>query len=149
MREGQAEAEFVVVDSLDALSDRSEMDRDIDEGSYGANKAKKMSEMFRRLTQTMSDKNVTLLIVSQVRDKIGAMFGAKHTRTGRPGDGLLCVAGVDARTPWAHRENDPRLETCDRRENLSQAVTRTRSACRSARPSSRSTSGTALTTRSP
>jgi recombination protein RecA len=74
--------EFVVVDSLDALSDRSEMDRDIDEGSYGANKAKKMSELFRRLTQTMSDKDVTLLIVSQVRDKIGAMFGAKHTRTG-------------------------------------------------------------------
>lgn len=74
--------EFVVVDSLDALSDRSEMDRDIDEGSYGANKAKKMSEMFRRLTQVMADANVTLLIVSQVRDKIGAMFGAKYTRTG-------------------------------------------------------------------
>ena len=74
--------EFVCVDSLDALSDRSEMDRDIDEGSYGANKAKKMSELFRRLTQTMAHSNVTLLIVSQVRDKIGVTFGAKHTRTG-------------------------------------------------------------------
>jgi recombination protein RecA len=40
--------EFVVVDSLDALSDRSELEREIDEGSYGANKAKKMSELFRR-----------------------------------------------------------------------------------------------------
>lgn len=74
--------ELVVVDSLDALSDRSEMEREIDEGSYGANKAKKMSELFRRLTQKMSDKDVTLLIVSQVRDKIGVTFGAKHTRTG-------------------------------------------------------------------
>jgi recombination protein RecA len=74
--------EFVVVDSLDALSDRSELEREIDEGSYGANKAKKMSELFRRLTQTMSNADVTLLIVSQVRDKIGAMFGAKYTRTG-------------------------------------------------------------------
>jgi recombination protein RecA len=74
--------ELVIVDSLDALSDRSEMERDIDEGSYGANKAKKMSELFRRLTQTMSDKSVTLIIVSQVRDKIGVTFGAKHTRTG-------------------------------------------------------------------
>lgn len=74
--------ELVVVDSLDALSDRSEMEREIDEGSYGANKAKKMSELFRRLTQTMADKHVTLIIVSQVRDKIGAMFGAKYTRTG-------------------------------------------------------------------
>lgn len=74
--------ELVVVDSLDALSDRSEMEREIDEGSYGANKAKKMSELFRRLTQTMADADVTLIIVSQVRDKIGAMFGAKYTRTG-------------------------------------------------------------------
>jgi recombination protein RecA len=74
--------ELVIVDSLDALSDRSEMDRDIDEGSYGANKAKKMSELFRRLTQRMADKFVTLIIVSQVRDKIGVAFGAKHSRTG-------------------------------------------------------------------
>lgn len=79
---GAKQKELVIVDSLDALSDRSEMDRDIDEGSYGANKAKKMSELFRRLTQQMSDADVTLIIVSQVRDKIGAMFGAKHTRTG-------------------------------------------------------------------
>jgi recombination protein RecA len=79
---GAKQKEFVCVDSLDALSDRSEMEREIDEGSYGANKAKKMSELFRRLTQTMADKHVTLIIVSQVRDKIGAMFGAKYTRTG-------------------------------------------------------------------
>jgi recombination protein RecA len=74
--------ELVIVDSLDALSDRSEMEREIDEGSYGANKAKKMSELFRRLTQKMNNKAVTLIIVSQVRDKIGVTFGAKHSRTG-------------------------------------------------------------------
>lgn len=74
--------EFVVVDSLDALSDRSEMEREIDEGSYGANKAKKMSELFRRLTGPMERKQVTLLIVSQVRDKIGVTFGSKFSRTG-------------------------------------------------------------------
>ena len=79
---GANQKEFVILHSLDALSDRSEMEREIDEGSYGANKAKKMSELFRRLNGTMSRKDVTLLIVSQVRDKIGAMFGAKHTRTG-------------------------------------------------------------------
>lgn len=79
---GARQKELVIVDSLDALSDRSEMERDIDQGSYGANKAKKMSELFRRLTQTMNDKAVTLLIVSQVRDKIGVTYGAKHTRTG-------------------------------------------------------------------
>lgn len=71
-----------ILDSLDALSDRSEMERDIDQGSYGAAKAKKMSELFRRMVRSMSNSNLTLIIVSQVRDKIGVTFGRKFTRTG-------------------------------------------------------------------
>src|SRR5262245_21634557 len=39
------------LDSLDALSDRDELEREIDKGSYGAAKAKKLSELFRRLVQ--------------------------------------------------------------------------------------------------
>ncbi len=79
---GAKQKELVIVDSLDALSDRGEMDRDISQGSYGAEKAKKMSQLFRRLVREMERKQVTLIIVSQVRDKIGVTFGAKHTRTG-------------------------------------------------------------------
>lgn len=71
-----------ILDSLDALSDRSEMARDLDEGSYGANKAKQMSQMFRRLTGKLSRSKVTLGIVSQIRDKIGISFGRKTTRSG-------------------------------------------------------------------
>lgn len=71
-----------ILDSLDSLSDRSEMDRDIDEGSYGASKAKKMSELFRRLVREMEKAHVTLLIVSQIRDNIGVSFGKKWTRSG-------------------------------------------------------------------
>jgi len=71
-----------ITDSLDALSDRAEKARDIDEGSYGMGKQKKMSEMFRRLISEMNEVNLTLFIVSQIRDKIGAMFGEKKSRTG-------------------------------------------------------------------
>jgi recombination protein RecA len=71
-----------ICDSLDALSDRAERDREIDKGSFGAAKAKKMSELFRRLVQSLARKNVTTQIVSQVRDKIGVMFGEKYSRTG-------------------------------------------------------------------
>lgn len=71
-----------VVDSLDALSDRSEMDRDIDEGSYGTGKAKKMSEMFRRLVRDVENTKICLIFVSQVRDNIGVTFGRKVTRSG-------------------------------------------------------------------
>lgn len=71
-----------IIDSLDALSDRAEQDRDIAQGNYGTNKAKQMSELFRRLNKKISQSNMTLIIVSQVRDKIGAMFGRKTSRSG-------------------------------------------------------------------
>lgn len=71
-----------VLDSFDALSDDAEMARDIDKASFGAAKAKKMSEMFRKLTRKQEQSNVMLFIVSQVRDNIGAMFGEKHKRSG-------------------------------------------------------------------
>jgi recombination protein RecA len=71
-----------IVDSLDALTDRAELKRDLDEGSYGANKAKQLSQLFRRLVRKMERKQLTIIIVSQVRDKIGAMFGRKTTRSG-------------------------------------------------------------------
>jgi recombination protein RecA len=74
--------ELYIVDSLDALSDREELKRDIDQGTYGTAKAKYMSQMFRRLIGELDKKDVTVLVVSQVRDKIGAMLGPKTTRSG-------------------------------------------------------------------
>ena len=71
-----------IVDSLDALSDRDEMDRKIDEASYGAGKARKMSQLFRRLIKSLSSSNVTIIIVSQVRDNIGVAFGKNYSRSG-------------------------------------------------------------------
>lgn len=71
-----------ILDSLDALSDRSEEKRKIDEGSYGGNKPKKLGELFRRLTRRIEESRVLLVIISQIRDKIGVMFGETKTRTG-------------------------------------------------------------------
>jgi RecA/RadA recombinase len=71
-----------VVDSLDALSDREEQLRAIDKGSYGGDKPKKMGELFRRLVRKVSHSRTCILIVSQLRDKIGVSFGEQQTRTG-------------------------------------------------------------------
>lgn len=71
-----------IVDSLDALSDRSEMERDMEQGSFGAEKAKKLSQLFRRLVRQMHSTNLTLIIISQVRSKIGLSFGRNTTRSG-------------------------------------------------------------------
>lgn len=71
-----------VVDSLDALSSRSELKRAIDKGSYGTDKASVMSELFRRLKKRIKKTRTCVIVVSQLRDKIGVMFGEKQTRTG-------------------------------------------------------------------
>lgn len=71
-----------VIDSLDAFSDRAELEREIDKGTYGQNKAKKMSELFRRLVRKIEDVNLTVIVISQVRDNIGVTFGATKTRSG-------------------------------------------------------------------
>lgn len=73
---------LLILDSFDALSDRAEAARGIDEGSYGAQKAKKMSELFRRLTKKIEQHRVLLIIVSQIRDNINATFGKRYTRSG-------------------------------------------------------------------
>jgi len=71
-----------IVDSLDALSDEAEMQRGIDEGTYGAQKAKQLSQLFRRLVRKLAEANICLFVISQVRDAIGVRFGRKSARTG-------------------------------------------------------------------
>lgn len=77
-----SQPELYIVDSLDALSDRAELERDMDKGTFGAQKAKNLSQLFRRLVRELSRKKVTVLIVSQVRSKIGISFGRDTTRSG-------------------------------------------------------------------
>jgi recombination protein RecA len=79
---GARHPELYIVDSLDALSDRAEMERDMDEGTYGAAKAKNLSQLFRRTVRGMERAHVTCLIISQVRSKIGISFGRTTTRSG-------------------------------------------------------------------
>lgn len=78
----RASPSLYILDSLDALSDDAEMERDIDKGSYGASKARKLSEMFRRLVRKIEEAHCTLLIISQVRDKLNVSFGETKTRSG-------------------------------------------------------------------
>lgn len=80
--EGARSPEAYIIDSLDSLSDRDELERDIDKGTFGAAKAKKLSELFRRLVRALASKDVTVFFVSQVRDNIGVLIGKKHTRSG-------------------------------------------------------------------
>lgn len=71
-----------IVDSLDSLSDTKELARKDDEDSFGAAKAKKISEGFRKIIRRIEEKQVLLIVISQLRDNIGAMYGSKTKRSG-------------------------------------------------------------------
>jgi recombination protein RecA len=72
-----------VVDSYDALSDDAELARDTgDKATYGTAKAKFSSTMFRKLIKQLQDKNITLGIVSQIRQNIGVSYGSTYVRSG-------------------------------------------------------------------
>jgi protein RecA len=71
------------LDSLDALSDAAEMDREPDEkNTYGTGKAKAMSQFFRQLIQPLAAANCHLMVISQVRENVGVTFGESYTRSG-------------------------------------------------------------------
>lgn len=72
----------VVIDSLDSVSDEKERSQELGDHGYGAAKPKLLSEAFRRLAVDLKAKNITLFIISQVRDNIGVMFGPKSARSG-------------------------------------------------------------------
>lgn len=71
-----------ILDSLDALSDRKELERESGEATYGTDKARQMSQLFRKRVRKIEAANMSLIIISQVRDKIGISFGRKTTRSG-------------------------------------------------------------------
>jgi recombination protein RecA len=71
-----------ILDSLDAIGDDDEKTSEFGKDSYGAKKPKLIGQLFRREVRRIQGLNVTLLIVSQIRDKIGVSFGDKHSRSG-------------------------------------------------------------------
>jgi RecA/RadA recombinase len=76
-----------IVDSLDALTCEAERNPKknqdgTEKGSYGTEKAKALSEFFRKNIRLIERKQVHLMIISQVRDNIGVTFGRDVTRSG-------------------------------------------------------------------
>lgn len=71
-----------IVDSLDALTSRAELARAPGTPTFGGEKPKLMGELFRKLVRRLKAAKICVIIISQVRDKIGVVFGEKHTRSG-------------------------------------------------------------------
>lgn len=83
MDENKGRPGLYILDSLDAISDEDEMaEDDFNKGTYGGKKPKQIGKLFRKLVSRMEQENVLLLVISQIRDKIGVTFGETKTRSG-------------------------------------------------------------------
>jgi recombination protein RecA len=72
---------MVVVDSVAALTPKSELEGDMGDSSVGV-QARLMSQAMRKLTGSISRSNCTVVFINQIRMKIGVMFGSPETTTG-------------------------------------------------------------------
>ncbi len=83
--------DILVVDSVAALTPKSEIEGDMGDRSMGL-QARLMSQAMRKLTGTISRTNTTCIFINQLREKIGVMFGPSETTTG--GNALKFYASV-------------------------------------------------------
>ncbi|SLN42650.1 recombinase A [Aquimixticola soesokkakensis] len=72
---------MVVVDSVAALTPKSELEGDMGDSSVGVH-ARLMSQAMRKLTGSISRSKCTVIFINQIRMKIGVMFGSPETTTG-------------------------------------------------------------------
>jgi len=72
---------LVVVDSVAALTPKSELEGDMGDYQMGA-QARLMSQAMRKLTSAISRSNCMVVFINQIRMKIGVMFGSPETTTG-------------------------------------------------------------------
>ncbi|MBC7156233.1 MAG: recombinase RecA [Rhodobacteraceae bacterium] len=96
---------LVVVDSVAALTPKSELEGDMGDSSVGVH-ARLMSQAMRKLTGSISRSKCMVVFINQIRMKIGVMFGSPETTTG--GNALKFYASVrlDIRRIGAIKDRD-------------------------------------------
>ncbi|MBS9716107.1 recombinase RecA [Pseudohalocynthiibacter aestuariivivens] len=96
---------MVVVDSVAALTPKSELEGDMGDSSVGVH-ARLMSQAMRKLTSSISRSNCMVIFINQIRMKIGVMFGSPETTTG--GNALKFYSSVrlDIRRIGAVKDRD-------------------------------------------
>lgn len=73
--------DLIVVDSVAALTPRSELEGDMGESHMGV-QARLMSQCLRKIIAVGNKSNTCIIFINQLRDKIGVMFGNPETTTG-------------------------------------------------------------------
>jgi recombination protein RecA len=96
---------LIVVDSVAALTPKSELEGDMGDSSVGVH-ARLMSQAMRQLTGSITRSGCMVIFINQIRMKIGVMFGSPETTTG--GNALKFYSSVrlDIRRIGAIKDRD-------------------------------------------
>lgn len=86
-----AAVDLIVVDSVAALTPKSEIEGEMGESKMGLH-ARLMSQALRKITGNINKANCVVMFINQLRDKIGVSFGNPETTTG--GNALKFYASV-------------------------------------------------------
>jgi recombination protein RecA len=96
---------LIVLDSVAALVPQKELDGEMGDSSIGL-QARLMSQAMRKLVTIVNSNNVCLIMINQLREKIGVMFGSPEVTTG--GNALKFYASIrlDIRKVTTNKEGD-------------------------------------------
>ena len=100
-----AAVDIIVVDSVAALTPKSEIEGEMGERNMGL-QARLMSQAMRKLTGTIARTNTTCIFINQLRDKIGQMFGPTETTTGGNALEFYSSVRLDIRSRSTLKEGD-------------------------------------------
>lgn len=100
-----AAVDILVVDSVAALTPKSEIEGDMGDKNVGL-QARLMSQAMRKLTGTIARTNTVCIFINQLREKIGVMFGPSETTTGGNALKFYASVRVDIRPGTALKNDD-------------------------------------------
>ena len=97
--------DIIVIDSVAALTPKAEIEGDMGDNRVGL-QARLMSQALRKLTASINKTNTCCIFITQLREKIGVMFGNPETTTG--GNALKFYSSIrlDIRRATQIKEGD-------------------------------------------
>ena len=97
--------DLVVVDSVAALTPRSEIEGDMGDNHVGLH-ARLMSQAMRKLTSAAARSGTAICFINQLRMKIGVQFGSPETTTGGQALKFYSTVRIDIRRLGAIKNGD-------------------------------------------
>ncbi len=97
--------DVIVVDSVAALTPKSELEGEMGQSSVGV-QARLMSQGMRKLTAAIAKSRSIVIFINQIREKIGVMFGSPETTPGGRALKFYSSIRVDVRRIASIKEGD-------------------------------------------